>query len=289
MLNLLYIYYLNLKGLIFIVNPIGVYFIINIIDNKFYVGHSSNILKRFSAHKSYLRRNIHHCAFLQRAWNKYGEDNFDFKVFKTCNTIEESILLEQKFIDHCKILYNTSKKATSGGDLISNHPNRTKIISKIKVNMKLYMDNLSQEEKAIKFGQPGKSNPMFGKNHTDKTKNIISLKNLGSSPINKGKTLEEIVGIKRAMEIKQILSDKAKFKIGDKNPFFNKHHSDKTKQLLSEKMKGRKPVNMRKVIIDTIVYESVTNAARNLLVSPATIIFRIKSNSINFKSYYYVE
>lgn len=130
---------------------------------------------------------------------------------------------------------------------------------------------------------------MFGKNHSDETKNIISLKKLGSSPINKGKSLEEIVGVKRALEIKQILSDKAKSKTGDKNPFFNKRHSIQTKRRLSEKMKGRKPVNMRKVLIDTIIYESVTEAARNLLVSPATIIFRIKSQTIKFQSYYYVE
>lgn len=278
-----------MKGLIFIVNSIGVHFIVNTIDNKFYVGHSSNIFKRFLSHKSYLRRNIHHCSFLQRAWNKYGEDNFDFRVFKLCNTVEESILLEQRFIDHCKTLYNTSKEANLGGDLISNHLNRTEIISKIKITMKLYMSNLSKEEKVIKFGQPGEFNPMFGKNHSDETKNIISLKKLGSSPINKGKSLEEIVGVKRALEIKQILSDKAKSKTGDKNPFFNKRHSIQTKRRLSEKMKGRKPVNMRKVLIDTIIYESVTEAARNLLVSPATIIFRIKSQTIKFQSYYYVE
>ncbi|MBB6624911.1 GIY-YIG nuclease family protein [Clostridium gasigenes] len=278
-----------MKGLIFIENLIGVYFIVNRTNNKFYVGHSSNIYKRFIAHKSYLRRNIHHCIFLQRAWNKHGESNFDFRVFKICNTIDESILLEQKFIDHCKILYNTSKDANFGGDLISNHPNRTEIIDKIKKSSILYMSTLSSEERAFKFGQPGESNPMFGKNHSEETKNIISIKNRGSSPSNKGKSLEETVGIERATEIKKILSNNAKSKIGDKNPFFNKSHSDKTKQHLSEKMKGRKPVNMKKVIIDNIIYESVTDASRNLSVCPATVIFRIKSKSNNFKSYNYVE
>ena len=54
-------------------------------------------------------------------------------------------------------------------------------------------------------------------------------------------------------------------------------------------MKGRKPANMKKVIIDNIIYESVTDASRNLSVCPATVIFRIKSKSNNFKSYNYVE
>lgn len=278
-----------MKGLIFIENLIGVYFIVNKINNKFYVGHSTNIHKRFLSHKSYLRRNIHHCAFLQRSWNKYGEDNFDFRVFKVYNTLEESILLEQKFIDHCKILYNTSREANFGGDLLSNHPNRTEIIARIKRSSLLYISTLSSKERALKFGQPGKLNPMFGKNHSDKTKRLISVKKLGSTPGNKGKCLEETVGVKRATEIKKLLSDKAKSRTGDKNSFFNKSHSDITKKHLSETMKGRKPVNMKQVIICNTIYESVTDAARNLSVSPATIIFRIRSKSNNFKSYNYVE
>lgn len=85
------------------------------------------------------------------------------------------------------------------------------------------------------------------------------------------------------------MSDKGKSKLGIKNPFFNKSHSDETKRILSEKMKGKKPINMRKVIIDNITYESVTDASRNLSVSPGTIIFRIKSKSKKFESYNYVE
>ena len=42
------------------------------------------------------------------------------------------------------------------------------------------MSTLSSEERAFKFGQPGESNPMFGKNHSEETKNIISIKNRGS-------------------------------------------------------------------------------------------------------------
>ena len=91
---------------------IGVYFILNKITNNFYVGHSINIYSRFRAHKSYLNRGIHHCIYLQRAWNKYQEDNFEFIIFKECKTEKESIELEQYFIDNYKyILYNTSNDA----------------------------------------------------------------------------------------------------------------------------------------------------------------------------------
>lgn len=151
------------------------------------------------------------------------------------------------------------------------------------------MNLLSKDEKAIKFGLPGNLNPMYGRTHSQETKNIISHKRLGSSPINKGKSLEDSVGSKRASEIRKLLSDKAKARTGDKNPFYNKSHSDKTKKHLSETMKGRKPSNMKKVIIDDLIFESVTEASRQLNVSPATILFRIKSKSDNFRSYKYVE
>lgn len=42
----------------------GVYIIKNKVTNKFYVGHSIDINKRFNAHKSYLKRGIHHCIYL---------------------------------------------------------------------------------------------------------------------------------------------------------------------------------------------------------------------------------
>ena len=51
-------------------------------------------------------------------------------------------------------------------------------------------------------------------------------------------------------------------------------------------MKGKKPVNMKKVKINNVVYESVTEASRQINVSPATIIYRIKSKNYYNYEYY---
>lgn len=56
----------------------GVYIINNKINNHNYIGSSVNIKKRFSRHKTDLRKNKHPNRYLQRAWNKYGEENFEF-------------------------------------------------------------------------------------------------------------------------------------------------------------------------------------------------------------------
>lgn len=64
----------------------GIYLITNILNEKKYVGFSSNILGRFSVHSKSLKDNNHHCEHLQRAWNKYGEENFKFEIIEKCST-----------------------------------------------------------------------------------------------------------------------------------------------------------------------------------------------------------
>jgi len=60
----------------------GVYQIINLVNGKCYIGSSVNIKKRWAEHIANLQRGTHHCQHLQRAWNKYGESNFDFEMIE---------------------------------------------------------------------------------------------------------------------------------------------------------------------------------------------------------------
>lgn len=104
----------------------GVYIITNLINKKIYVGSSINIKLRWANHKSDLRRGTHRNKHLQRAWNKYGEENFNFKILEECDieglTREEAISkvqnLEQKYLDSLNPYningYNEEKKATGG-------------------------------------------------------------------------------------------------------------------------------------------------------------------------------
>jgi group I intron endonuclease len=60
----------------------GIYCIKNKINKKRYIGESIHIKKRFYAHRSNLRTNAKgkESEHLLRAWNKYGEENFEFYV-----------------------------------------------------------------------------------------------------------------------------------------------------------------------------------------------------------------
>lgn len=70
----------------------GIYMILNIINNKSYVGQSVNLRKRKSDHFNQLRKNKHRNRYLQASFNKYGEKYFKWVVLE--NNIDN--LLEQE-------------------------------------------------------------------------------------------------------------------------------------------------------------------------------------------------
>ena len=58
----------------------GVYKILNCKNNKFYIGSSVDIERRFESHRKELIAGTHNNKHLQNAWNKYGESCFRFLV-----------------------------------------------------------------------------------------------------------------------------------------------------------------------------------------------------------------
>ena len=88
---------------------VGIYKITNIVNDKIYVGQSIAIKQRWSQHKAKLRKNKHGNCHLQKAWNKYGEENFKFSVLEYLDTdISKDFLTEreQYWIDY----YDSSNK-----------------------------------------------------------------------------------------------------------------------------------------------------------------------------------
>lgn len=92
----------------------GVYCITNILNNKYYIGSTKNsFYKRFWQHCHALRNNRHKNPYLQRSFNKYGEDIFVFSIIEICNK-EIAYEREQYYLDKrdLKLSYNINPKAT---------------------------------------------------------------------------------------------------------------------------------------------------------------------------------
>lgn len=137
----------------------GVYRIINKYNNNCYIGSSNNLRQRYRSHLNRLTKNKNKCSILQRAFNKYGQDNFIFQVILCCDS-KDRLYYEQQLIDELKPRYNVYIQ-------VNDSPLRTIPMSNIT------KEKLRMSHQGIKLTERHKSNISQGlKGHkvSDKTK-----------------------------------------------------------------------------------------------------------------------
>lgn len=84
-------------------------------NGKKYIGQTIGFYERKYDHLSRLRNNKHPNDCLQKAWNKYGKDNFKIYIVQKCNP-DELDDLEIKYIDLYKTLsHQNGYNIESGG------------------------------------------------------------------------------------------------------------------------------------------------------------------------------
>lgn len=81
---------------------IGIYKIINKVNNKYYVGRSIDINHRKSEHFNDLIKNKHINKHLQKSFNKHGIKNFDFEIIEQNIGEKQLFNIEQKYLDIAK-------------------------------------------------------------------------------------------------------------------------------------------------------------------------------------------
>lgn len=209
----------------------GIYVILNIKTEKVYVGSAKSFTRRWKRHLKDLRSGKHSSIKLQRSYDKHGETCFVFEIVEYLEYEKTQIIERENFwmtaLDSKVSGYNIA--SASFGDVISNHPRRSEIIAKMKKTISDRYAAMSSLEKQTKYGRPGISNGMYGRQHSDSAKMAMSNANVGHQR-NKG----WLMGI----EQKQTLSELAKLRTGSKNSFFGKVHTETTKQILKDVMVG---------------------------------------------------
>lgn len=97
-------------------NLCGIYSITNTTNGKKYIGMSRNIHRRWAEHTSELNGHAHDNVFLQRAWDKDGQDAFDFAVVELC---AESVLSEREIFyikEYHSLSHEHGYNLTTGGE-----------------------------------------------------------------------------------------------------------------------------------------------------------------------------
>jgi group I intron endonuclease len=215
-------------------NISGVYKIVNTKNGKIYIGSSKNILERWECqHKPQLRANKHINPYLQNAWNKYGESSFDIFIIEPCDA-DVCLSKEQYYLDlfnACdhSVGYNVSKVA-GGGDKISYHPNLEEIRQKQRENTKKrWKEKTEKEKEEYREKYKGKNNPNW--------KNGVA-------------TSQTCVECGTSISYTSVRCMDCSKK-GKNNPFYQKTHSEKTKQILSDKRTGFKHSETTKELCKT--------------------------------------
>jgi group I intron endonuclease len=163
----------------------GIYAIKNIVTNKIYIGQSMDVQRRWKNHKKDLISNKHANKKMQRSFNKYGSENFEFYMLEVCS-LESLSLKEQKWIDSY---------------LKSNLLNFNLQVEENNFRGKKHLASTKKYMSKIKKGKyEGKNNPNYGKLQSKETK----LKMLLNRP--KKLTVEDVLKIKELL-LKRDLSD----------------------------------------------------------------------------------
>lgn len=178
---------------------IYIYLITNNINNKIYIGQTSNLSLRWSQHKSNAKYNRGN-QVITKAISKYGYQNFTFEVIaqafdrKSADDLEEEII-KQYNSRNPEIGYNIA----AGGNTTERTP---EILNKISNSLTLYYKK--------------NNNHMKGKSLPDDWKKNISKSSLGKPGTNKGRKFnkEWREKISKALTGKKV-SEKTKKKLSE--------------------------------------------------------------------------
>ena len=196
----------------------GIYKILNIITRDYYLGGSYNINGRWNNHRQLLRKNLHgKNTHFQNAWNKYGEQAFEFSVILLCDR-EHKLYFEDGFLKLFKPAYNIATNATASFQgLHHTAETRTKMTDAWKTRAPV-SEETKRKMSEIKTGHIT----------TEETKHKMSEANTGESGYWYGKHLPE--------ETKHKMSEAHK---GGSGYWYGKHRSEETKRKISDACKNR--------------------------------------------------
>jgi len=170
----------------------GIYKIINVVNNKFYVGSAVDLKRRKTRHFSELRTGKHNNRYLQAAWVKYGEQAFVFVVVEELSDDADLLAAENVWL-----------KEHVGKD---------------------YCYNLGVDATAPMTGFGGELSPTWGYKHTEEAKAVIAAASTGRKQDAETiqRKIRHLIGKPKSTEVRAkisaTLSGEGNFWFGKKRP-----------------------------------------------------------------------
>lgn len=218
-----------------------IYKIINIKNQKFYVGSAVDFDTRRNRHLNALRKGNHHCAHLQAAWRKYGSGSFIFVVVEEVPDGQDLLAAENVWLhahaaeEYC---YNIARDA------------------------KAPMRNPSAEtrakmSKAMQGRFAGAKHYRYGKTVSDEVKQKIGAAQRGKPKAERFITPEGMTKIRAAAEA------------GHYDHWTGRHHTEESKKLMGTGIVVL-PLNQ--------YFDTITDMRQALGVSISAVHRSLKSN-----------
>jgi len=213
----------------------GIYQIRNKVNDKRYIGSSVSVYNRFCRHKTLLRKNEHFNSHLQNAWNKHGEENFDFQYRLLCPK-DDLIKYEQAFLDSARHEYNIATDATAPMLGLSWSEEQRKKFTKARTGYK----HTKETRHNMSVAAMGEKNNNYGKKASKETRQKMSEAHKGQVPWCTGKHLSDEHKRKLSIANKSAMTEEVRQKIS--NSMKGIRRSEETRRKMSKAQIARRAI-----------------------------------------------
>ena len=215
----------------------GIYKIINVVNNKFYVGSAVNLKRRKARHFSELRNGKHSNGKLQAAWQKYGEKAFVFVVVEDLSENADLLAAENVWL-----------KEHVG---------------------KEYCYNIGVDATAPTLGWSGEKSPTWGYKHTPEAIAAITAASTGRAqdPDTIRRKTQHLIGKPKSAEVRAKISATL---TGEGNFWYGKKRPD-------HGAKVSKAVEVCDASGSVTIYPSILAVREALRLTPPTVNRAVKS------------